>query len=207
MRFESPPLRTTRSRVARAPGGALAFSRQPLEVNGRKTGKFAAMHRLAMRRKRQLTERATRHERLMRDVLTCLNVRFQFQYACLCRGTGVRVVDFKLPDLNVYLEVDGDSHDGRAAEDLARERQVLAGNPSYKFVRFTNRELETSTSVALLVWQRLRQSRPEGCFDRWLGDPLGPLFRFDPVGGLATTTVAGGLGNQPELRRAPRQSK
>ena len=124
------------------------------------TEKFSEMHRLVMWRRRQLVRRATWHEKLMQEILSFLGVRWKFQVGCLCKGVAVRMVDFKLPNLNLFLEVDGPSHDGREKEDADRERQILLSKPTYRFVRFTNHELETSTYVSLLVWQRLRQTAP-----------------------------------------------
>lgn len=72
------------------------------------------------------------------------NLKFIRQY-----GIGSYVVDFYCPKLRLAIEVDGDSHFQKGAEQYDKKRQQTIEKYNIKFLRFTNNEIYSNLDGVL----------------------------------------------------------
>jgi very-short-patch-repair endonuclease len=92
--------------------------------------------------KRQfLRTHLTRHEAMLWTRLRrrqALGYKFRRQYS-----VGPFVLDFYCPELKLAIEVDGSSHGTVKARENDVERQAYVERFGIRFLRFTNREIES----------------------------------------------------------------
>ena len=66
-------------------------------------------------------------------------------------GVGPYIVDFYCPSLRLAIELDGDSHLGREAEEYDRVRQTYIEAHGIHFLRFSNAEVYENLEGVLRV--------------------------------------------------------
>jgi very-short-patch-repair endonuclease len=60
------------------------------------------------------------------------------------------VLDFYCPQQKLAIEIDGESHFTKEAEEYDKERQMIIESYSIRFLRFTNREVTTNIDGVIL---------------------------------------------------------
>ncbi|MFM5954044.1 MAG: endonuclease domain-containing protein [Novosphingobium sp.] len=91
-------------------------------------------------RSRELRQNATEPEKRLWSALSArkvAGVRFNRQFP-----VGPFICDFVSRGAKLVIEVDGETHVGREAEDAARTR--FLGSQGYRVIRFTNTEVMTN---------------------------------------------------------------
>ena len=81
---------------------------------------------VAQRFRKRLMRRCTKAERVMKNMLKSLGVRYKFQYVLLM-GESFIILDFYLKDLNTAIEVDGWQH-------LVNPIQITRDNERSKYL-------------------------------------------------------------------------
>ena len=73
------------------------------------------------------------------------------------------VVDFMCKNLNLVIEVDGESHDWPGAEERDAWRQRMIEETGFKVIRFRNEEVFTNLSrVRMLIEEAIREIEVAG---------------------------------------------
>lgn len=84
-------------------------------------------------------ERFVISERLIMDSLEKLNINFIFQYPIIIKHK-LYIVDFYLPELYIYIEVDGNTHDSIEAKKYDKIRKIaLEKELKAKEIRIKNK--------------------------------------------------------------------
>jgi len=74
---------------------------------------------------------------------------------------GKFVIDFYCPKLKLAIEIDGDSHFVKGADERDRERQTLIETFGITFLRFTNREIHENIEGVLNKIMEYMQILPD----------------------------------------------
>jgi len=94
---------------------------------------------------RELRNNCTQSEKYLWEELKGKQLRgFDFHRQ---KPIGEYIVDFFCPELMLAIEIDGDSHIGREAED--EERQMVIEGKGIKFLRFDDQEVKINLKAVL----------------------------------------------------------
>ncbi len=126
----------------------------------------AKVQRGSVARARALRRRLTAAEHTLWSILRNRGLgglKFRRQHPL-----GLYIVDFYCAEKRLVVELDGDSHAGRATRDAEREAWLEAHG--YRVMRFTNREVMQSLPEVLeAIWQAC-QENPHPNPSPWQGE-------------------------------------
>ena len=94
---------------------------------------------IAFKYKRQLKRKATKPEKKVKKLLKNLGINFKFQWVFFGKKRFV-IADFYLPDFEVVLEIDGESHltEGAIIYDKYRTKFLINRCGISEVIRFSN---------------------------------------------------------------------
>ena len=124
----------------------------------KKIESYKSMYQLLSKRQLQLRAGKSRAEKMVKQALSNIPIRFIYQKGFLCKGTSVRLVDFALPDNRIFLEIDGPEHDPIA--DAKRQDQIKLSAKRYTFLRITNNDVfENKDSLESYLLSRIHEHK------------------------------------------------
>lgn len=106
---------------------------------------------------KQQVENNNTFEVLVKDKLTALKLKFEYQ-----RPIGPYIPDFFFVKENIILEIDGSSHNDKKEYD--RQRDIFFRKHGIKTVRIRTKKVHNLTQLNRKNLLRLLRSTPSGCY-------------------------------------------
>lgn len=117
----------------------------PRPLKRRKPRHYLNSHEYIWQAKRKLTDRATRAEKCLMQILDDAQIPYIFQYVIEYKGW-IGIADFWLPTFAAFVEVDGSAHNSEEQQAKDRIKDYICTVCLHrKIVRLTNHQVFTNT--------------------------------------------------------------